>query len=295
MPEIKDPKVNKKVNKEGDPTKIYYGGIMGGRVFPDSVQYVPENMTPFQLWNNGLNPATVEREARYANKPEQEKKNLHDKLSSVEKGLKELHQMRKGTADYGDMIGIPEYAFGGDLMLPEHGFGSWLKDNGADLMKAAGPLATMIPVIGPIAGPALSIAGSVIGGIQENKQKQKLANEEQARLDEQARDQENLLAQQDFDARQANFSQGLQVRNYGTSIAKFGGTMGGMLDTPVGDPMITEYSNKAYKHGEGPNGVPVDSKGNPSATSKQSAVGLTEGGEVTWNGYVFSNRLEYKK
>jgi hypothetical protein len=61
---------------------------------------------------------------------------------------------------------------------------------------------------------------------------------------------------------------------------------------PNESPVVVEYGNNSDTHEEGIGGVPVDAKGNPAATSKQSAVGLTEKGEVTWNGYVFSNKLK---
>lgn len=66
------------------------------------------------------------------------------------------------------------------------------------------------------------------------------------------------------------------------------------MEDNVNPPNIVEYGNKANKHSEGIGGVPVDIKGNPTKVSKQSAVGMTESGEVTWNGYVFSNKLKVK-
>jgi len=57
-------------------------------------------------------------------------------------------------------------------------------------------------------------------------------------------------------------------------------------------PVINTYDGNSDTHKQGIGGVPVDAKGNPATTSKQSAIGLTEKGEVTWNGYVFSNKLK---
>lgn len=59
-------------------------------------------------------------------------------------------------------------------------------------------------------------------------------------------------------------------------------------------PQITEYSNGQTHDESAIGGIPVDARGNPATTSKQSAVGLTEKGEVTWNGYVFSDKLKIK-
>ena len=51
---------------------------------------------------------------------------------------------------------------------------------------------------------------------------------------------------------------------------------------------------KAYKHNEGIGGVPVDIKGNPTKMSNQSMVGMVEGGELIFNGFVFSNNNKMK-
>ena len=39
----------------------------------------------------------------------------------------------------------------------------------------------------------------------------------------------------------------------------------------------------------------VDGNGNPTAITGNSPVALTEKGEVSYNGYVFSDTIEYKK
>ena len=176
---------------------------------------------------------------------------------------------------------------GGELgQLPEYGFGSWLKENGAGLLKGAGSLVSMIPGIGTIAGPILSTAGTVIGKRQGDKA---ALGAEQEALDAQAAASAEEQRVADLGTRRTNIVDDKQV-NYGGTFEN-GGQLGqGMM----GQPQITEYTN-GQKHGESAvGGIPVDAKGNPSTTSKSSAVGLTEKGEVTWNGYVFSDKIKIK-
>lgn len=179
-----------------------------------------------------------------------------------------------------------EYEYGG-YMMPQYGFGSWLKENAGGLLKGAGSLVKLIPGVGTIAGPILNIAGSAVEGSQARKQAQAEANAQQKTIDEKkAADAKQQLAMETA-TRSQNLFGGDQNINYGETFA-----MGGDL---MMQPQITEYSEKANLHSEGIGGVPVDARGNPTKVSRTSAVGLTEGGEVTWNGYVFSNKLKTKK
>ena len=258
------------------------------------------------------------------------------------------------------------YEYGG-LLLDEYGFGSWIKENGAGLLKGAGSIVSMIPGFGQIAGPILSVAGSVvgneqqknamkeaelergrerlnnylpsrgrvtretrtapfeskygiggdllggvmnaigglgggtgggggnglgiasqligavgnvIGGVQQNNMAQDQAEQQQKMLDEQSAAQERELQLANIEARRQNFVDENQI-DYGPSFMAYGG----------GIPQITEYKNGDL-HSEGMGGIPVDAKGNPATTSRKSAVGMTERGEITWNGYVFSDKLE---
>lgn len=197
-----------------------------------------------------------------------------------------------------NLLYTPSYAYGS--YLPKHGLGSWLKDNSAGLLKGASTIANFLPPpVSTIAGPVLSIAGGVVSGVQAKNKAQDEADlqaaetkKEQAMLDEQAKLQEQANYQKDLGNRRNSLLNANKTINYG-GLAEDGGQLQDPFNTPVGDPMVIEYSDKAFKHGEGPDGVPVDAKGNPSATSNQSAVALTEGGEVTWNGYVFSDKLKY--
>jgi len=163
--------------------------------------------------------------------------------------------------------------------LPELGFGSFLAG-------FAPKLASAIPIIGSIAGPILETGISIFKGIKANKAAQGQADADQLALDEQAAAQAEQQALADRQTRATNIVDDKQV-NYGATFG-FGGQMGEGL---MGQPQITEYSN-GQRHGESAtNGIPVDARGNPATTSKSSAVALTEKGEVTWNGYVFSDKL----
>jgi len=181
-----------------------------------------------------------------------------------------------------------EYEYGG-YMMPQYGFGSWLKENGAGLLKGAGSLIKLIPGVGTIAGPLLDVAGSVVGGMQANKQAQAEADAQQKSIDQKkvADTKEQLML--DTATRSQNLFGGDKNINYGETFAMGGDLM--MGQSPM-QPQITEYSEKANLHSEGIGGVPVDVRGNPTKVSKTSAVGMTEGGEITWNSYVFSNKLK---
>lgn len=173
--------------------------------------------------------------------------------------------------------------------LPELGFGSWLKDNASGLLKGAGALASAIPIIGSIAGPVLKGIGGVVGSVQANKVAQGQADADQLALDEQVAAQEEQQALADRQTRASNIVDQGQA-SYGATFEN-GGPIGQGF---TGQPQITEYTN-GQKHGESAvGGIPVDARGNPATTSRQSAVGLTEKGEVTWNGYVFSDKLKIK-
>ena len=173
--------------------------------------------------------------------------------------------------------------------LPEFGFGSWIKDNGAGLLQGAGTAVSAIPIIGSIAGPILSGIGSIFGGIKKNKQAQADADAQQTMLDEEAAAQKEQQALADRQTRATNIIDQGQI-NYGGTFED-GGLLG---QNSLSQPQITEYTNGQKHRESATNGIPVDARGNPATTSRQSAVGLTERGEVTWNGYVFSDKLRSK-
>lgn len=187
---------------------------------------------------------------------------------------------------------LPAYGDGGNLLgyLPEYSFGSWLGDNAGKILKGVGAAASFIPVIGQVAGPILIGAGAatdaIVGSVRKNRAEDEL---EVAEGREEDRVEQEIQTQGLAD----NFDPAKNI-DYG---ATFGFQNGGDLVEQSGfpastqNPVIVGYNGKSNSHQDGVGGVPVDAKGNPSAVSRQSAVGLTEKGEVTWNGYVFSDKL----
>jgi hypothetical protein len=154
------------------------------------------------------------------------------------------------------------FADGGQL--PQYALGSWL--------GAAGGIASAIPVVGTIAGPILKTAGK----IAEKKEAEAAAKEEARRNSLQAQfefDQQAKGVQDQFALPEAQYEYG-----------------GGLMEGNFKNPVIVNYKN-GQTHDGPQGGIPVDSLGNPSSVSKRSAVGLTKKGEVTWNGYVFSDDL----
>jgi len=67
---------------------------------------------------------------------------------------------------------------------------------------------------------------------------------------------------------------------------KFGGQLKNTFNRT---PNIVNY--KGQTHNGPDEGIPVDEEGNPSVVSGKEPIALTENGEVTWNGYVFSDKL----
>jgi len=196
----------------------------------------------------------------------------------------------------------PQFLDGGQLygqgFLPEYGFGSWLKENAGGLLKGAGALSKFLPPpISTIAGPILNIAGGVVSKVQaknaETDAQQAQADSDQAALDEAAAAQEETQRLSGVNTRSAGLrDQAKDFATYGSSVAlAHGGQIGSGITGQ--QAQITDYSG-GNTHQEGIGGIPVDAKGNPATVSNRSAVGLTEKGEVTWNGYVFSDKLKFK-
>lgn len=181
------------------------------------------------------------------------------------------------------------YEYGALMMdLPQYGFGSWLKKNAGGILSGAGSIIGAIPGIGTIAGPILSLAGSAINGMQQGKADKAAAASEQAIIDAKAKADAKSQYDNNLATRNTNlFSQ--KDINYGATFA-----MGGNL-MPMEDGLnITKLPRGANKHTEGIGGVPVDAKGNPTKMSRMSAVGMVEGGELIYNGFVFSNNDKMK-
>lgn len=175
--------------------------------------------------------------------------------------------------------------------LPEFGFGSWLGDNAGKILKMAGSVVSAIPLVGQIAGPVLIGAGaatdSIVSGVRNKRADQQALTDTQTALDEQSaadQEQQDLM---NLTTRRSNLVD--QTINYGATFEDGGQIGQGLLGE---QPQIVEYTNGGKHDESATRGIPVDARGNPATTSRQSAIGLTEEGEVTWKGYVFSNKLK---
>jgi hypothetical protein len=60
-----------------------------------------------------------------------------------------------------------------------------------------------------------------------------------------------------------------------------------------GLPVINEYNGQTHEGPEG--GIPVDKNGNPSKVTGNKPVALTEDGEVNFDGYIFSDELDFEE
>ena len=170
--------------------------------------------------------------------------------------------------------GLVDFSNGGGL--PQYGFGSWLGDNAGKILKTAGSVAMAIPAIGPVVGGIMIGAGTatdaIVGKVRDN------------------RAEDALAITQDQDATNAAYESRIGNQPMYAPTAEYGGNLMGQSSNNR-NPAIVGYDGNSNTHQQGVGGVPVDSRGNPSVVSKQSAVALTEKGEVTWNGYVFSDKL----
>jgi hypothetical protein len=166
--------------------------------------------------------------------------------------------------------------------LPQYALGSWL--------SGIGTVASVIPVVGQIAGPILKTAGAIAGKFEEKAAAEKaddLAQRQQqfsdTQAETQAAEESPTISEPQVVPDMADPLMGkdeLRIKEYG----------GGLMEGNFKNPVIVNYRN-GQTHNGPQGGIPVDSLGNPSSVSKMSAVGLTKKGEVTWNGYVFSDDL----
>jgi len=210
--------------------------------------------------------------------------------------LKKINNSPFAEADQQSAIQQPQFFYeeggliGGDYgELPEHSFGSWLGDNAGKILKTAGGIVTAIPPIGPVLGPILIGAGyatdAIVGAVRNKRE----AEQQQIALDEKTSEQQSQQRLESRGQRQSNLVD--QTINYGATFED-GGSLGqGLME---GNPQMIEYKNGGKHDESATRGIPVDARGNPSTTSNQSAVGLTEEGEITWNGYVFSAKAKEK-
>lgn len=75
-----------------------------------------------------------------------------------------------------------------------------------------------------------------------------------------------------------------QSGNWTPKMYEEGGNM-----NPINTPPI-EYEGQSH---QGPdNGIPVDQQGNPSASTKKPPIALVEDGEVSYKGFIYSDKLK---
>ena len=213
-------------------------------------------------------------------------------MSSPERARFFAENYKDTDAWRGYQTGMQEFQYGGNLMgLPEYGFGSWLGDNAGGILKGVGGIVSVIPGFGQIAGPALIGAGAatdaIVGKVREKRAGEELETAEQR---ETAEAERKAKSEERVQRLAAQFDPSKNI-DYGATFQLGGDLMQGGQGS-VQNPMITGYDGNSNSHQQGIGGVPVDSRGNPSTVSKSSAVGMTEAGEVTWNGYVFSDKLK---
>jgi len=94
--------------------------------------------------------------------------------------------------------------------------------------------------------------------------------------------------------RASTINERIQGQTAGTA-PQFSFKGGGCLtrNYALGGPIINDYQDGQLH--SGPNGgIPVDENGTPIVMNKTRPVGLTENGEITYNGYVFSDSIPYK-
>jgi len=159
------------------------------------------------------------------------------------------------------------------LYIKELGWGGTL--SGAGTGAAAG--ASVGSIFGPIGTGVGGAFGAVVGGIaghfKEEATEKTLAKKKEMVM--------NQVADQNF----WNSQDGVQGGVWHQRMFADGGQMPGMMPD-----MVQEYKGQTH---QGPNGgIPVDKKGNPSVTGDRGPIAKVENGEVSWNGYVFSNRLK---
>lgn len=135
-----------------------------------------------------------------------------------------------------------------------------------------------------LGGALLTTGISMIGGAIQNQRNR--------RLEQEKAEQEQLLNRQQVAADELSFN---PIPNYTPTFQK-GGNMRRQTQSPMspmqpGQDQFIDYKN-GQTHGGPDGGIPVDERGQPAETSGAPEVALTEKGEVTFNGFVFSNDIK---
>ena len=160
-------------------------------------------------------------------------------------------------------------------LLDQKGFGGWLKDHSKGVMggltAATGAALTATAVGAGVGVPMMvSGAGQIAGDVAQSNQK----NEMEAQSEE-------ALAAQEAQQKEAYFAQKEQEMLGNPQVPQMAN--GGFVPT-------NEYIGQSHK---GPNGgIPVDAQGNPSITTGNQPVALTEDGETSYDNFIFSDKLK---
>jgi lysozyme len=153
--------------------------------------------------------------------------------------------------------------------LPQMGWGGALSGMGAGAATGAA-VGSVIPIWGTAVG---AVAGAIGGGIAGHFKEEK--------ADELQTLQRNQMSMATNQRNFNNMNKNNQLGYFRTpTMMAFGGQ----------NPVVQEYSGQTH---EGPNqGIPIDGMSNPSQITGGKATSIVEDGEVSWNNYVFSNRLK---
>jgi len=220
---------------------------------------------------------------------------------------------------------LPIYKFGDKIKEKYQNVGNWVKDNKQGViggLEVAGGTALSLSGIGAPIGSKLIQSGldNISSEIENDEytasleEQQALGNQKQNEYLSQIQELQNLLDQQQETNEDNNIDQSnksvkkridinaIRTSNINQRIQgeatprRYSFGCGGKLvhNYVTGGPIINNYEKGQFH--SGPNGgIPVDINGTPSILNKTRPVGLTENKEITYNGYVFSNSIPYKK
>ena len=237
---------------------------------------------------------------------------LGDWLSWGTKGPREKKQWDKGAGAWGTKLDDA-----GNAVMTGGKAGAFMSENAGAIGMGAGMAGSLLDIIdtrdgktsmgmsgasgalkgagmGMMFGPLGAIAGGAIGlatGLFTGKRKQEQEQEQLLALEEQEKLRHNI----EFAGQQEQFMSDLEpsIQYAPTMEAKYGGYLmanGGRLPgMNRGGPTTITGQTHAGPQG----GIPTDAQGNASANSRMPAVALTEGGEVTFGGYVYSDKIIY--
>jgi len=165
--------------------------------------------------------------------------------------------------------------------LPQYGGGGALQ-GGVTGLSTGAQIGTMImPGWGTAIGGGLGLIGGALMGSKA---------EDKAKKEEEKRYQDQLEMQRIALQMQSKAMQPMQYANMGMSnkpVVSFayGGDLAKTMQTG-----LMQYNGPL--HGNNPNGgIPIDKNGVPTNISNNQPIASTEGGELAYKGYIYSNKL----